>query len=312
MAVVPKLFPFVFFGCWNQPGYEANTSRVSRDTVATAVKDMSAEIQTIVIGGDNVYPRPLSTQGKNKFHDPAVFDEGFRMYASMGKSIYLAFGNHNESTLDHQKAVVGFRPEDKTYYAKEFDGGIHIVVLDTNIMNNKIKAPAEYEEMVTWFKAVVSDIQAAGQMYYTVQHEPYFTARKKNLGSLVNGEIFLEIMMSYPPISILCADTHHYQHATIQQNGGDTVLHQFTVGTGGANPDLHLPGFVSETIGPYIYSNIDEQTGFGFLRVDAPDPRAATFIKVAEWPPHTSGGRRRTRGRRYGAGRDKRTRRSSK
>lgn len=332
---LPHLFPFVFFGCWNRPG-------PSRDIVADAVEDIKDDIQTIIIGGDNVYPLP---DDKTKAHNPAVFDEGFSLYTKLGKPIVLAFGNHNvvtyeelkskarpenedvveiKSMLNYQKAAAGFKPEDKTYYVKGYAEGVYVVVLDTNMMDDA--------EMYTWFDGTVQDIIGARRQYFVVQHEPYFTGKetekggikKQKFGSLTNGSAFLEVMFQKgPPIAVLCADTHYYQHGVIQRIGTEgPSIHQIIVGTGGADPDAHIPGFVSHDFeGGYKLTKIDEQPGFGFLHVMAPDLAAARFVHVAPWLPAHKGGRyghrrrrltQKTRRRRHSSGRQRRTRRNSK
>jgi hypothetical protein len=76
------------------------------------------------------------------------------------------------------------------------------------------------------------------------------------------------------------------------------VLHQFIVGTGGANYDKHRPDFTKhEFQEKYVYTQVAVEEGFGFLRVDAPDPAACTFIKVLDWVG--MGGRRKSRRRRF-------------
>jgi hypothetical protein len=315
---LPPLFPFLFFGCWNQPGNASNDpEKLPRNKVFNHIRAHKSEIQTIIIGGDNVYPRP--ERKVDKYHEPDVFDEGFGMYASLGKPIVLAFGNHNESTLDHQKARAGFRPEDSTYFVRAYAEGVDVVVLDTNKMNDA--------EMLAWFDKTVKQISESGREYYVVQHEPYFTAKKKKFGSLVNGAAFLEVMFTYrQPISVLCADTHHYQHAEIKRIGAandDPVIHQFIVGTGGANYDEHKSDFESRDFeSGYTFKKIEETSGFGYLCVDGADLRDVRFEKVSDWPAAAGagagacaggGGKTRTRrqGRRQGR-RGKRTRRSSK
>lgn len=342
---LPRLFPFVFFGCWNRPGEIGGTKILPRDVVAHAVGEMAGAIQTIIIGGDNVYPRPGD---KTKAHDPTVFDEGMSLYTRLGKPIVLAFGNHNvvtyeakkpkvrpenedvveiKSMLNYQRTRVGFVPEDKTYFVKSYAEGVDVVVLDTNIMDDA--------EMLAWFDETVRHILSTGRQYYVVQHEPYFTAKetekdgikKQKFGSLTNGSAFLEIMFRYgAPIAVLCADTHYYQHGVIERIGTEgPPIHQIIVGTGGADPDAHVTGFDSHDFeGGYKLTKIKEDPGFGFLHVMAPDVSAARFVHVAPWParPAHKGGRyaprrrrstQNTRRRRHaGGGRSRRTRRSSK
>jgi hypothetical protein len=300
------LFPFVFVGCWNQPGGkcggEGGREREARDTVAADVGKQT-DIKYIVLGGDNVYPLPGN---KEKRHDPAVFDQGIALYEATGKPILLTFGNHNVDTLNHQKSRFGLT---KTYYHKAFERGIHILVLDTNIILNGPTYP-EYGEMHDWFSKEVATL-SADQHYFVVQHEPYFTARfkkeKDNFGALVNADPFLDIMFARPPIAVLCADTHHYQHATIQQKEGGNIIHQFIVGTGGANHDPHAKRFIAPELlnYKYLFTRVNPESesvnGFGFLRINGIDPSNPDdfkFIKVCDWPLRGGAHRRRSRRRR--------------
>jgi hypothetical protein len=316
-AALPKLFPFVFFGCWNQPGAEGVGSVLPRDKVFEAVASMD-DIKAIVIGGDNVYPRPLPGDVKNKKHEIDVFMEGINKYLSLKKLIIPTFGNHNvvdKDVLNKQKEVFDV---DKTYNSYKFAGGVHILVLDTNIIIDDPDKPA-YSAMLDWFRSNV-DALPVDHKYYVVQHDPYFTARKKGIGGLINADPFLEIMFARPPIAVLCADTHHYQYATIQPVGAADdprhTLHQFTVGTGGANYDIHRAGFKTQIMEEkYIYTQINIVEGFGFLRISGADPAAFDFIHVANW---SGGGRRRQsrhRRRSYAeirSSRKRRTRRNSR
>jgi hypothetical protein len=309
---LPELFPFIFFGCWNQPGI----GDLPRDRVFEAVSSMH-DIKAIVLGGDNVYPRPIPAGGK-KTHEIAVFKEGIDKYMSLGKPIIPAFGNHNvedKHVLEEQKTVFHLTT---TYFQRDFAGGVHIVVLDSNIINKGPSDP-EYKEMLDWFRSAIGSMPA-DHKYYLVQHDPYFTARVKKgvpvINELLHSDIFLELMFARPPIAILCADTHNYQYSTIQsvETVGDPMrtLHQFIVGTGGANYDQHSPTFKTQRMRDrYMYTKINIVEGFGFLRISGPDPAAFDFIHVAKW----SGGRRQLRSERKRHRRlskQRRTRRNSR
>lgn len=312
-AAGSPLFPFVFVGCWNQPAATSEEdNKTPRNAVAEEVSKM-ADIQYIVLGGDNVYPRP----NVEKKHDPKVFDEGITLYEVSRKPILGSFGNHNVDTLGHQMTKFGLS---ETYYHREFAGDIHLLVLDTNIMNDKPEPGAEapnvnaaakaaaaetaYTNMLTWFHNRVRDLPA-GHQYFVVQHEPYFTARvKKGVDKLLqlrNSSPFLDIMFGKAPIAVLCADTHYYQHATlgkVEEAAASPVIHQFIVGTGGASPDAHMPGFIdTRVIGGYTYTNVKEEPGYGFLVIRNPDPSRFEFHKVLDWPATVKGGARRTRKR---------------
>lgn len=289
------LFPFVFVGCWNQPGEDP-----PRNKVAAAIDAIKDEIQYIVLGGDNVYPKPTKPNPNGskppKIHELSVFEEGMSIYTSIGKPIIPAFGNHNVDLIN--KEMEYFKVS-KTYSRYDFAGNIHILVLDTNIIIDKEKSSAAYDEMLHWFRTEVSSLPA-DHGYFVVQHDPYFTARVKKVSELVNSDQFLDVLFSHPPIAILCADTHHYQHATIESRANpEIVIHQFIVGTGGANHDPYRPDFVMHEFqdGKYVFTQVAVEKGFGFLRIDGPDPVACTFIKVMDWVGQ--GGSRRSRKRRF-------------
>lgn len=294
-AALTKLFPFVFVGCWNQPG-EDGAAPPPRNTVAAAIDAIKDEIQCIVLGGDNVYPKPTKPNPNGskpkKTHDVTVFKEGMDLYTSIGKPIVPAFGNHNVDLLGDEMKYFNVT---KTYSRYDFADNVHILVLDTNIIIDK---NAMYDEMLDWFRTEVAGLPA-DHAYFVVQHDPYFTARVKKVSGLVNSDLFLDVLFSHPPIAILCADTHHYQHAIIESNTNPgIVLHQFIVGTGGANYDKHRPDFTNHEFQErYVYTQVAVEEGFGFLRVDAPDPAACTFIKVLDWV--AMGGRRKSRRRRF-------------
>lgn len=293
----PPLFPFVFVGCWNQPGVTCREEGLARDAVAHAISSME-DIKYIILGGDNVYPRPLRSGEKNKVHDPTVFDEGIQLFEASGKPIIGSFGNHNVDTIKHQMKTFGLS---KTYYQREFSDGVHVLVLDTNIVLSGSSDP-EYEIMCVWFNTTVAELDRKRQQYFVVQHEPYFTARSKGFGELRNSGPLLATMDIYPPIAVLCADTHHYQYATIQNttNSKAPEIHQFIVGTGGAKHDPHMDDFSETELmgGSYKFTQKHAETGFGFLRVSDSDHSRFEFIKVREWPAESKGGYRRTPKRR--------------
>ena len=260
-----------------------------------------ADVKHIVLGGDNVYPRPimLADGKKNKEHESAVFDEGLALYTANGKQIVGAFGNHNMDILEHQKEAFGI--EGATYYERLFaDGKTHLLVLDTNIMTDA--------DMLAWFKDTVDRIPR-DHYYFVVQHEPYFVARQKKFLELANADPFLNVMFEHPPIAILCADTHNFQHDTIQQVGEDgapnsdvPMLHQIIVGTGGANPDAYREGFTQEVRRDrYLFRQLLAIPGFGFLYVDNPglSEYRCRFKKIMDWSVGQIGGsakdRRQTR-----------------
>jgi hypothetical protein len=286
-------FPFVFVGCWNQPAAKADTNAATkaadaatpRNAVAAAVTAL-AEVNHVVLGGDNVYPRPKPGE-KNKEHEAAVFDTGLALYRANGKEVVGAFGNHNTDMISYQKAAFGIAGP--TYYERLFaDGKTHLVVLDTNIMTNADAMPA----MLAWFRETVAGLPA-DHSYIVVQHEPYFVARQKKFLELANADPFLNVMFMRPPKAILCADTHNYQRGIIRQvfedgslNSDVPPLLQIIVGTGGANPDPFNKEFTQRVIpGRYMFQQLETKPGYGYLYVNKMgDGRIEfEFRKVMDW-----------------------------
>ena len=82
-----NLVPFLFMGCWN----EDDSPRVS---VTKAI--MENPIETLVLGGDNVYPYKMrigSSTDFTKVYSQKTLMNGIHML--YGKDIYAALGNHN-------------------------------------------------------------------------------------------------------------------------------------------------------------------------------------------------------------------------
>lgn len=295
------IFPFLFFGCWNQPGPLPEPGqaevKVPRDVVFEHIRSHQGDAKLIVFGGDNIYPRPLPSEfvkegKKNKKHEIPVFDEGLGMYKTLGRSMFTAFGNHNVVEPEmkaHQMSAFGVS---KTYYVKTF-GNVHFIVLDSNIIGAN---EDEYEPMRTWFETTVRELPAE-HAYFLIQHDPYFTARSKGFSELKYSEPFLDIVFRRPPIAILCADTHHYQHAILSRSADPSIqIHQFIVGTGGANHDLYKTDFAKYTFREtYDFIKVEEVAGFGYVRIEGPDAAACRFIKVLDWPSAKKGGSRRRR-----------------
>jgi hypothetical protein len=299
------LFPFLFMGCWNQPGPKNSAELTPRDYVIDHILKHQTDIKQIILGGDNVYPRPLPGKKKNKDHEIDVFDEGIKQLLKLKKPIYTAFWNHNviveESTKPislmklHQMRAFGL---EKTYYDIQF-GNVQIIILDSNIIGEG-ESNEEYKHMLEWFQDRVRSLPH-DHTYFLIQHDPYFTARVKGYGDLKHTDRFLEILFERPPIAILCADTHHFQHATITDiSDPSNKIHQFIVGTGGANRDLHKPDFATHLFREkYLFENVEEVEGFGYLRIDGPHASACHFVKAFPWPPAAGGGRTRRRRRRH-------------
>jgi len=172
-----------------------------------------------------------------------------------------------------------------TYYARQFTDGYVLVVLDSNL----VSAPAQLTEMESWFSGIVAACRASDLKYYVVQHDPYGSYKKKKYPALKEGSRLLEIMAMYPPVAVLCADTHNFQIDNIDVRGQSIT--QYVVGTGGADYDpidcdTSIPIKVTDD---GIQVTFETHTpGFGFLVVT---PENLEFVKALDWG--AEGGRRR-------------------
>jgi hypothetical protein len=265
------LHPFLFMGCWNQPG-------PARDAVAAAIQNRSEEM--LVLGGDNIYPEKFHRDGeKRKVYNTSVLDDGIELLGN--KTIYASLGNHNVNVpeiLDYEMEMSWVLPY--SYYCAQFGDGYALVVLDTNLEGSDLTV------MIDWFKTIQKKLMDLNIPYYLVQHEPYASYKKGKKQVLLQGAALLE-SITYSPIAVLCADTHNYQRGTLRLANG--TLEQYVVGTGGAHHDT-LGAAVGDsfTFGDISYRLDDHVPGYGFLVVHVGNTE---FVHVADWP--TIGGRTR-------------------
>jgi hypothetical protein len=268
-----SLHPFIFVGCWNRRG-------APRNAVADAV--MKTDIANVILGGDNVYPLPGT-----KSHAAEVFREGMELYA--GKRLFGVLGNHNVKNISVGAEELAYKgwTLPAPYYVHRFKDAA-IVCLDTNSMDGTL----DVNVMAAWMRKTLAELKAEGLPYYIVQHEPYASYKKSKLTTLVNGSTLLYEMLEYPPVAILCADTHNFQVGMLNVRG--TKILQFIVGTGGAAHDpISVPTDAPIKIADDIQLEfVNHIPGFGFLVCERLASRR--FEHVADWSLEaTSGGRRR-------------------
>lgn len=135
--------------------------------------------------------------------------------------------------------------------------------------------------MTSWLTSTVNELKSKGKKYYYVQHDPLVSFKKNKKTVFLKLIDILTILIEYPPIAILCADTHNYQKGTLEYLG--VKIHQYIVGTGGAHPDYvkttntnsHQVTGVKYTMDSYI-------PGYGYLEIT---PDTNQFIKVSDWRP---------------------------
>lgn len=261
------LVPFLFMGCWN----EDDSPRVS---VAKAITENP--IETLVLGGDNVYPQKLRIGNATDFtkvYSLKTLMDGIHMLH--GKDIYAALGNHNVGgpMLKTQRGLSEWTMPDR-YYSVNFSD-CSLVVIDTNLIDDE----TAFNTMTEWLVNTITKLNEDGRKYYYVQHDPFISFGKKKMIVLPKLRDLLSILAKYPPIAVLCADTHNYQKGTLKI--GDVTIKQYVVGTGGAHPDFVMGknGDKYEVDG-IVYTMETHIPGYGYLELTSDETK---FIKVSNW-----------------------------
>lgn len=277
-----NLVPFLFMGCWN-------LDDTPRTSVAKAIQ--KNPIQTLILGGDNVYPEKVQIGNSTDFtkvYSMKTLMNGIHMLD--GKIIYAALGNHNVSDpiLSTQLGLTEWNMPSRYYSVTFNDYGL--IILDSNLINT-----SEYDTMIMWLLDQVGFYKSIGKAYYYVQHDPFISFKKKKKTVLANGGEILKVLLQYPPIMILCADTHNYQKGKLQID--DITIPQIIVGTGGASPDFVTAknGDSYEADG-IVYTMEEYIPGYGYLEVSSIGTK---FIKVESWRSFEGQGGRRTRTLKY-------------
>jgi hypothetical protein len=277
-----NLVPFLFMGCWN----EDDTPRAS---VAKAIRENP--IKTLVLGGDNIYPKKIrvgNTTDFTKVYNIKTLMNGVHMLHS--KNIYTALGNHNisDSVLKTELRLKEWTIPDR-YYCINFKD-YSLVVIDSNLIKGH-----EYVVMQEWLKKTISDLESKRKKYYYVQHDPFISFKKNKKTVLPKLSDLLGVLARYPPIAILCADTHNYQQGTLKISG--VTIPQFIVGTGGAHPDF-VKGKNGDTyeIEGVTYTMDSYIPGYGYLQITDKDKE---FIKVEDWRSFEGIGGKRRKGRTF-------------
>lgn len=274
-----NLVPFLFMGCWN----EDDSPRVS---VTKAI--MENPIETLVLGGDNVYPYKMrigSSTDFTKVYSQKTLMNGIHML--YGKDIYAALGNHNVGgpMLKTQRNLTEWTMPDR-YYCVNFSD-YSLVVIDSNLVDDE----EAFTIMNKWLFETVSSLESAKRKYYYVQHDPLISFGKKKIIVFPKLTEVLEVLAKYPPVAVLCADTHNYQKGTLQI--GDVIIQQYVVGTGGAHPD-YVKGKNGDTyeVAGVKYTMESHIPGYGYLEVTSDDTK---FIKVIDWRPYEAKGGKKKR-----------------
>lgn len=268
------LIPFLFMGCWN----EDDSPRVS---VTKAI--MENPIETVVLGGDNVYPQKLrigdSTDFTKVYSQKTLLNGVHMLY---GKDIYAALGNHNVGgpMLKTQRSLTEWTMPDR-YYSVNFSD-YSLVVIDSNLVDEE----ETFSTMSQWLSDTINKLETDRRQYYYVQHDPFISFKKNKTSVFSKLTEVLEILTKYPPVAILCADTHNYQKGTLKM--GDVTIPQYVVGTGGAHPDyVKAKNGDTYTAMGVTYTMESYIPGYGYLEVKTDTTK---FINVENWRPFEAKG----------------------
>ena len=278
------LHPFLFMGCWNKnsDGHHA---------VMNAILKSPEPI--LILGGDNAY----SDKKTNIMNYQFVFGEFDKLQA---KEKFVALGNHNldnPTTLNREYAMhtnVQQRwnmPDN--YYSYTFADNYAIIVLDTSPFHfwpDKSYSGINLDfvaDMMTWLLKTVKAFQSTNTRYYLVQHDPIVSHKRDNVRYLQEGTQILDTIASYPPVAILCADTHNFQEGLLEFKG--KFIKQYVAATGGGDPyDIYSTVFNSPNKGSERPRYLLERftSGYGFLRISDDWKNPVEFHKVMEWPDY--------------------------
>lgn len=283
------LHPFLCMGCWNidSEGHHAVMQSI-----------LARPENTLILMGDNAYPKNSSEPISKEF----VFGEFDKLKSKMK---FVALGNHNyddRGVLEKEFALHNEQPTwnmPHNYYSYVFQDRVAIVVLDTAPFHFWATSPpqdnltlADAEPMLLWLEQTVKTLAKANIPYYIIQHDPFVLRKRDMVRYMRQGHTILDKLWEYPPIRILCADTHNFQEGRFMYKG--TEFRQCIVGTGGGTPD-DVYEIAKDKQFSVSYKMDTFHRGYGYARVS--DERGPVeFIKVMDWGRKTKktrkGGRR--------------------
>lgn len=221
------LTTFLFMGCWNKEGCQTPHSGQSK--VAALIRKEPAEYP-LFLGGDNVYPDkdPVT---KKKTYSPQRLAQGIQcLIRDVHRPLFAAIGNHNLPLLPTQLLAPWILPA-PTYRIRFSNGSV--LVLDSNPWDEGDEKRGR--DVLEALETELVDLRSRGEPYYCIMHHPIISYKKKGLQILPNHAAVLDVLIQYPPLILLVADTHNYQKGVIGWKGQKIL--QIVSGTGGADLD---------------------------------------------------------------------------
>lgn len=265
-------FIFFGFGCWNN---QSRGTNFCLNKVIDTVKSNINKYKFGLILGDNLYPhKPLDKETvlfdglklltkSPKYYCEQELLEGLRLLNQLEKPLYLIHGNHDFKKISDcsNKDAVIENPE-KIYQITEKnvnDTFTNILIKKDQIYDNFVFIFLSYDEdddgssaaQIAHLKAAMDnqDYKNTNKNFVIVSHYPLVSYKYKKGNSFVslkNSVEFTKIIFNRMNekkcnVYYICADTHNYQYITITENNSLNKIHQYIVGTGGAEFDEIKP-----------------------------------------------------------------------
>ncbi len=290
ITIPTPLGRFLFMGCWNRDGCQKEGGQAR---VAAAIRKEPAEYP-LFLGGDNVYP-DKDPATKQKTYSSERLTQGIRcLLRDSPRSLFAAIGNHNLPLLptELQLAQQGIWILPSPSYRIQYSNS-SIVVVDSNPLDE-----GRGEEVLETLATELNNLRVRGTPYYLIMHHPIISYKKKGVQLLPQHAALLDLLIQYPPIMILVADTHNYQKGIIEWKG--TSITQVVSGTGGADLDpIDYVGPIEGFDGSYTL--LEHRVAYGYQRITEDQTE---FVEVRSGGYRT---RRHTTARLAGQRRKKRT-----
>jgi len=319
----------IHFGCWNL-GKCAKDETNGLTTMTKLLNKYSSEnkdIDFISIAGDNYYPNKSEVGGaKVKKINKENLLSGFSCLPD-DVTKYVVLGNHDiEDITVNDKGKIE-KCESLSIQQKlslnlfndiikiEIDDCL-ILMIDTTLYefeNTSTKIADTCYNQLPLFRDKTKDSETIQDLinYQNFEVNKFITETTKNNIIIIGhhpiigvrhstktgktqiftsdglGNLFKEIKTK-KNIIYMCADVHAYQEGIIKIN--ELNIHQFIVGTGGADQDLIPPTLEKVNVDSIDYEVINQSNSYGFLVIEKKEDSGFKFTFIGE-PWKQSGGK---------------------
>ena len=318
----------IHFGCWNL-GKCAKDETNGLTTMTKLLNKYCTEnkdINFISIAGDNYYPNKSEVDGlKVKKINKENLLSGFGCLPD-DVTKYVILGNHDieditvndEGKIDKCESL----SIQQTLSLNIFNDIIKIEIEDCLILmidttlyeiqdtsvnisdtcykqiplfRDKTKESKTIQDLINYQNSEVNKLinETTKDNIIIIGHHPIIGVRhstKLGKTQIFNsdglGNLF-KLIKTRKNLIYMCADIHAYQEGTVKIN--DLNIHQFIVGTGGAEQDL-VPATLEKINLDYIeYEVINQNNAYGFLVIEKKEGSSFSFTFIGE--PWKQGGK---------------------